>query len=105
MSRQHVHLAPALSDHRITPRPTSTLLIYLDLSKLLAGGIPVYVSTNGVVLTPGNEAGVVSKDYWMKAERVYGSLGKGGKRVVVWENGQEVGQAVASVTEEPLGSS
>jgi 2'-phosphotransferase len=90
MSRQHVHLAPALSNHRITPRPTSTLLVYLDLAKLLAAGIPVYVSANGVVLTPG------------KAETVFGSLGKGGKRVVVWENGQEVVEAVAPVTTKPL---
>ncbi|EIW66407.1 hypothetical protein TREMEDRAFT_70249 [Tremella mesenterica DSM 1558] len=84
MSRQHIHLAPALTDHRITPRPNSTLLIYLDLGEILAAGIPVYVSSNGVILTPGNEDGVIRKEMWRKAERVEKE-----ERVVVWENGKE----------------
>lgn len=87
MTRQHVHLAPALKDHQIVPRPTSTLLIYLDLGKLVAAGIPVYASSNGVVLTPGDENGVVRTEYWRKAERVEGSLGRGGARTIVWEAG------------------
>jgi 2'-phosphotransferase len=90
MDRQHIHLAPALSNHRITPRPTSTLLIYLDLAKLLAAGIPVYSSANGVVLTPGNTDGFVSNEFWCKAERVPDGLRNGGKRLVVWINGKEV---------------
>lgn len=56
MTRQHIHLAPSFSGP-ITPRPNATLYIYLDLSKLVAAGIPVYVSANGVVLTPGSKGG------------------------------------------------
>ncbi|CAD6567607.1 MAG: hypothetical protein TREMPRED_003746 [Tremellales sp. Tagirdzhanova-0007] len=85
MSRQHIHLAPALFDHRITPRSSSTLFIYLDLGRLLAAGIPVYTSANGVLLTPGNKGGFVPTDCWKMAERVVE-----GQRVVVWESGREV---------------
>ena len=85
MSRQHVHLAPALADNRITPRNGSTLLIYLDLDKLLEAGIPVYTSANGVVLTPGDEEGKVGKELWKKVEGV-----EKGQRVIIWEDGKGV---------------
>ena len=85
MSRQHIHLAPALKNHPIIPRNGSTLLIYLDLDKLVENGIPVYTSANGVVLTPGNEDGKVGMEMWRKVERVIK-----GERVVIWENGRMV---------------
>lgn len=90
MARQHIHFAPALSlsEHHIIPRPNSTLLIYLDLPRALAAGIPVYTSANGVVLTPGNEAGSVGKEFWRLAEKVEGGLQ--GARTVVWRDGKEV---------------
>ncbi|OWZ42500.1 tRNA 2'-phosphotransferase [Cryptococcus neoformans] len=90
MTRQHIHLAPSFSGP-ITPRPNATLYIYLDLSKLVAAGIPVYVSANGVVLTPGSKGGEngdgagVGKEFWKRAVRR-----KEGKRWVVWEDGREV---------------
>ncbi|WVQ96399.1 hypothetical protein IAU59_003504 [Kwoniella sp. CBS 9459] len=84
MTRQHVHLAPSFQDS-IVPRANSTLYIYLSLPKLLEAGIPVYVSHNGVVLTPGNAEGMVPRELWGKAVRK-----QGGKRVVVWEDGKEV---------------
>ena len=46
----------------------------------------MYTSANGVVLTPGDERGIVGVDMWRRAERVMG-----GQRVVVWEDGREVG--------------
>lgn len=85
MNRTHIHLAPALSDHPILPRPNSTLRIYLDPSKLIAAGIPLYTSLNGVVLTPGNERGVVEKEYWSKAEKKVD-----GQWIDVWRQGKEV---------------
>jgi 2'-phosphotransferase len=85
MSRQHIHLAPALDNHQITPRPSSTLYIYLDLPKVLQAGIKVYTSANGVVLTPGNEEGLVKKDLWKKVERKVGN-----ERVVIWEDGRDI---------------
>jgi len=85
MARTHIHLAPALSDHAIVPRPNSTLRIYLDPRKLSIGNIPLYTSLNGVVLTPGNEEGVVGCQYWKMAERKVD-----GKWVEVWRDGEEV---------------
>lgn len=85
MGRQHIHLAPALevggdTDNVIAPRNGSTLLIYLDLDKMLQAGLEVYVSANGVVLTPGDEQGCVGREMWNKVERV-----RGGERRVVWD--------------------
>ena len=85
MERTHIHLAPALSDHPILPRPNSTLRIYLDVPKLLAAGIPLYTSLNGVVLSPGNESGVVEKEYWKLAGRKVD-----GDWVTVWQDGVDV---------------
>ncbi|WRT69396.1 uncharacterized protein IL334_006380 [Kwoniella shivajii] len=84
MSRQHIHLAPSHVG-TIVPRPNSTLYIYLSLTKLIENDIPVYVSANGVVLTPGNGDGVVTKEYWRKAVKRDGD-----RRIVVWENGEEI---------------
>jgi 2'-phosphotransferase len=91
MARTHIHLAPALSDHAILPRPNSTLRIYLDPSKLHAASIPLYTSLNGVVLTPGNEDGVVTSEYWSMAERKVD-----GQWVEMWRDGREVDVQVES---------
>lgn len=80
MQRQHIHLAPALTG-RITPRNQSSLLVYLDMPKMLAAGIPVYVAQNGVVLTPGKE-GVVTNHFFRKVVSINRD-----KRRVIWENG------------------
>lgn len=94
MGRQHIHLAPALSagvggdtdsgsENLIAPRTGSTLLIYLDLDKLLAAGIQVYTSANGVVLTPGDAEGRVKRELWKRVEEVREN-GRG-ERVVIWD--------------------
>ncbi|WVR08316.1 hypothetical protein IAU60_005369 [Kwoniella sp. DSM 27419] len=88
MSRQHVHLAPSFQG-AIVPRPNSSLYIYLSLTRLVSAGIPVYVSHNGVVLTPGDKDGKVDKEYWGKAVRC-----AGGKKTVVWEDGKEAERAL-----------
>nr|XP_018260560.1 uncharacterized protein I303_07485 [Kwoniella dejecticola CBS 10117]OBR82718.1 hypothetical protein I303_07485 [Kwoniella dejecticola CBS 10117] len=84
MSRQHIHLAPSHSG-AIVPRPNSTLYIYLSLATLAENKIPVYVSANGVVLTPGDKDGVVHKELWRKVV-----VAQKGTRRVVWEDGKEV---------------
>lgn len=84
MDRQHIHLAPAIENHRITPRPSSRLYIYLDLRKVLAAGIKVYTSANGVVLSPGDEDGLIQKEMWKKVERKVR-----GERTLIWEEGRD----------------
>lgn len=74
----------------IAPRPNSTLLIFLPLPALLAAGVPVYTSANGVVLTPGDADGRVRPELWARAVRV-----DKGRRVLVWENGKEVERELA----------
>jgi 2'-phosphotransferase len=86
MGRQHIHFAPAVENHRITPRPSSRLYIYLDLSKVLGAGIKVYTSANGVVLSPGDEDGRIHKEMWSKVERKVR-----GERVLIWQDGKDVG--------------
>lgn len=85
MDRQHIHFAPAVENHRITPRPSSRLYIYLDLTKVLAVGIKVYTSANGVVLSPGDEDGRIQKELWSKVERK-----NRGERVLMWQDGKDV---------------
>jgi 2'-phosphotransferase len=85
MDRQHIHLAPAVENHRITPRPSSRLYIYLDLGKVLAAGIKVYTSANGVVLSPGDNDGRIQKELWSKVERKVR-----GERVLIWQDGKDV---------------
>ncbi len=86
MARTHIHLAPVLADGPIVPRPNSTLRIYLDIPKLLNAGIPLYTSSNGVVLTPGNDHGVVDTEFWRLAEKKVD-----GQWVEVWRDGKEIG--------------
>ena len=59
MSRQHVHFATGLpgEDGVVSGmRKGSQVLVYLDLARALAAGIPFFVSANGVLLSPGQGA-------------------------------------------------
>lgn len=59
--RQHIHLATAQVGAKSGMRATSDLYIFLDLRALLESDppTPVFLSSNGVVLTPGNSQGIV----------------------------------------------
>lgn len=54
------------------PRANSTLYIYLSLLTLLKQDppIPVFLSSNNVVLTPGNAEGVIPKELFSKVIRL-----------------------------------
>ncbi|XP_072102160.1 tRNA 2'-phosphotransferase 1-like isoform X3 [Mobula birostris] len=68
-SRQHIHLAPGLpEDDSIISgmRSSCELAIFVELEKALNDGIPFYLSTNQVILTPGNEDGVLPPKYFQK---------------------------------------
>jgi RNA:NAD 2'-phosphotransferase (TPT1/KptA family) len=56
MTRQHIHFAKGLmhEGHVISGmRNDVQVFIYLDVPAVLADGIPLYESSNGVILTPG----------------------------------------------------
>jgi len=51
-------------------RNSSQILIFINLEKALAAGIKFYLSSNGVVLTPGNELGFLEPRFFERVERV-----------------------------------
>lgn len=63
-------------------RTSSTVLIYIDIDAALDRGIPFFVSENGVILTEGNEQGVLPYEFFTRVEsrkRDGGVLMSGGK--------------------------
>lgn len=44
-------------------RASSDVYIYIDYEKALADGIKFFKSTNGVILSPGNEKGEIPLEY------------------------------------------
>jgi 2'-phosphotransferase len=64
MARQHIHFAQGLPSHEGVisgMRSSSTVLIYLDLALALQAGIPFYLSSNGVVLSPGLDGTILPR--------------------------------------------
>ena len=47
-------------------RPNSNVLIYLDITRCLESGLKFYKSENNVILSPGNEQGCISYEYFSK---------------------------------------
>jgi len=84
MGRQHIHFA--ITDqaaHMTDPnqaisgmRASCNVLIYLDLEKALADGIPFFRSENNVILSPGvNDTGAIPSQYFQRVvERKTGKV-------------------------------
>lgn len=74
---------PAKADPVISGmRSTSTILIYLDLPAALQGGLKFGKSENGVILTEGDEKGVVPTQFFKRVEERrlgYGVIMKDGE--------------------------
>jgi 2'-phosphotransferase len=85
MGRNHVHFASGLpagfksvvedgeSAGDAAPvisgmRKTSTILVFLDLAKAMDTGLVFGMSDNGVVLTEGNEEGLVPLEFFQRVE-------------------------------------
>lgn len=45
-------------------RSTCDILVYLDVAKALKNGLPLFLSSNNVVLSPGSENGIVPMEYF-----------------------------------------
>lgn len=74
MERQHVHFATNLPEEQggviSGMRRSATAFIELDIAKAMADGYRFYLSTNQVVLCPGNEKGFIPPQYFKRvAER------------------------------------
>jgi 2'-phosphotransferase len=84
MTRNHVHFAAGLpsgfqsladDDSTVKSEPvisgmrnTSSILIFIDLQKALDGGLKFWKSTNGVILSEGNESGIIPIQYFLRVE-------------------------------------
>lgn len=69
MSRLHIHFAAGLPRQEGVisgMRSSAQVLIYLDVEKLIKAGIPLFLSNNGVILSPGDEKGTISCDFFLK---------------------------------------
>ncbi|XP_059378363.1 tRNA 2'-phosphotransferase 1 isoform X2 [Carassius carassius] len=73
MNRTHIHLAPGLpGDGRVISgmRPSCDLAVYIDVAKAISDGIQFFWSENGVLLTPGDAAGMLLPCYFSRARRL-----------------------------------
>lgn len=70
MTRNHIHFATKLpgEDGLISGmRTTSSVFVYLDIDKCLEDGVPVFISSNGVILTPGvGDTGQLPEKYFSR---------------------------------------
>ena len=68
MKRRHVHFAAAVDASKVISgmRRTAEVLVYLDAAKAVAAGLKLYRSANGVLLSPGDERGVVSPAFFAR---------------------------------------
>ncbi|BFZ07242.1 hypothetical protein BsWGS_10281 [Bradybaena similaris] len=69
MGRNHIHFAagePGVSGVISGMRASCTVMIYLNLSKALQDGLKFFLSANGVILSPGNDDGIIPPVYFDK---------------------------------------
>jgi RNA:NAD 2''-phosphotransferase len=52
-------------------RSSSEILIYINVQKCLAAGLKFYLSSNGVVLTEGNDLGFIEPQFFQSVQRVH----------------------------------
>lgn len=75
MSRMHIHFAPGDPGKEEVisgMRKSADLYIYIDMPKALADGLKFYRSLNNVILSPGNENGLILPKYFSKVADKHG---------------------------------
>lgn len=70
MNRIHIHFASGLpekgNDVISGVRQNAEICIYINLAKALKDGLKFFKSVNGVILSPGNEQGIIEPKYFLK---------------------------------------
>jgi 2'-phosphotransferase len=89
MGRNHIHFSTGLPEDKrgviSGMRSDAEILIYVDIEKSLKDGAVLWwMSENGVVLTEGDENGVLGTKYWKKV------VGRKQDVGVLWENGKQL---------------
>ncbi|KAJ7065380.1 KptA family-domain-containing protein [Mycena amicta] len=65
MARNHIHLAQGFVGDVISGmRSSSQILVFIDVKRALDAGVQFYLSSNGVVLTPGNDKGLLEPQFF-----------------------------------------
>jgi 2'-phosphotransferase len=49
-------------------RNTADVIVHVDLERALAAGLQFFLSANGVVLSPGDERGFISPEFFSRVE-------------------------------------
>ncbi|KAI2657074.1 tRNA 2'-phosphotransferase 1 [Labeo rohita] len=73
MKRTHIHLAPGLPGEGGVisgMRQSCDLAVYIDVAKAMSDGIQFFWSENGVLLTPGDDAGMLAPRYFSRAQKL-----------------------------------
>jgi 2'-phosphotransferase len=96
MGRNHVHFSTGLPEDKqgviSGMRRDAEILVYIDIRKSLEdGGVLWWLSDNGVVLTEGDENGLVGTKYWKKVEGRRQDIG------VLWQDGEQIAELPQSV--------
>lgn len=118
MKRTHVHFAPGLpagfksiteagpspveeGETKVQPtvisgmRNSSSVLVFLDIKKAVDAGLKFWTSENGVILSEGDENGLIGLQFFSRAEDRTGGLG------VLVQNGVVVKEAPESWASKP----
>jgi len=67
MSRKHIHIAVS-EDAKSGKRATCNRKIYINMTLAIEDGIQFYRSSNNVILTPGDESGILLPKYFLNTE-------------------------------------
>jgi 2'-phosphotransferase len=90
MGRNHVHFSTGLPEDKqgviSGMRSDAEILVYVDVRKSVEDGMEWWISDNGVVLTEGNEEGLVPTKYFTKVEGRKQDVG------ILWEDGVQVAE-------------
>ncbi|KAF7298953.1 putative tRNA 2'-phosphotransferase [Mycena indigotica] len=70
MKRNHIHLAQGIANENVVSgmRKSSQILIFVDIERALVDGIKFSLSDNGVILTEGDERGILPTKYFTRVE-------------------------------------
>jgi len=70
MTRQHIHLAQGVGGSGVVSgmRNSSEVLIFVDLERAMKAGVKFVLSSNGVVLTEGDEKGFLHPQFFRRVE-------------------------------------
>ncbi|KAM3444967.1 hypothetical protein NHJ13734_000836 [Beauveria thailandica] len=89
MGRNHIHCAAGTPEEDGTVsgmRRDAQLLIEIDVARSMAAGVRWWRSDNAVILTEGDENGLLSTDFFKSVRGRHGDVG------VLWENGVVVAE-------------